>query len=98
MDRASIQEQIYGRLGAATANFLNAPARFQSKNTKWEFNVDKANQMLEAAGWKRGADGIRAKDGKRLKIVYQTSINAAAPEDPGDRQAGGGQGRASTWS
>ena len=27
------------------------------------------------AGWKRGADGIRAKDGKRLKIVYQTSIN-----------------------
>src|SRR5262249_35582453 len=31
---------------------------------------------LDAAGWKRGADGIRAKDGKRLKFVYQTSINA----------------------
>jgi peptide/nickel transport system substrate-binding protein len=43
---------------------------------KWEFNVDKANQVLEAAGWKRGADGIRAKDGKKLKIVFQTSINA----------------------
>src|SRR5207249_3999456 len=28
------------------------------------------------AGWKRGADGIRAKDGKKLKLVYQTSINA----------------------
>ncbi|HLM12408.1 MAG TPA: peptide ABC transporter substrate-binding protein, partial [Reyranella sp.] len=27
------------------------------------------------AGWKKGADGIRAKDGKRLKFVYQTSIN-----------------------
>ena len=47
-----------------------------SKNTKWEFNVDKANQLLDAAGWKQGADGIREKDGKKLKFVYQTSINA----------------------
>jgi peptide/nickel transport system substrate-binding protein len=31
---------------------------------------------LESAGWKRGGDGIRAKDGKKLKFVYQTSINA----------------------
>ena len=76
VDRASVQEQIYGRTAITTANFLNAPARFASKNTKWEFNVDKANQVLEQAGWKKGADGIRAKDGKKLKIVYQTSINA----------------------
>ena len=76
VDRASVQEQIYGRTGIATANFLNAPSRFVSKNTKWEFNVDKANQILDAAGWKRGADGIRTKDGKKLKLVYQTSINA----------------------
>ncbi len=76
VDRASVQEQIYGRTALTTANFLNAPAPFVSKNTRWEFNVDKANQILEAAGWKKGGDGIRAKDGKRLKMVYQTSINA----------------------
>jgi len=76
VDRASVQEQIYGRTGIATANFLNQPSRFQSKATKFEFNVDKANQILEAAGWKKGADGIRAKDGKKLKFLYQTSINA----------------------
>src|SRR5262249_39282355 len=29
-----------------------------------------------AAGWKRGPDGIRAKDGKRLKMVFQTATNA----------------------
>ena len=68
------------------------PSRFRSTNMRWEFNVDKANQVLDAAGWKRGADGIRAKDGKRLKLLYQTSINAPAPEEPADRQAGGGQG------
>ena len=75
VDRGSIQEEIYGRTGIATANFLNAPSRFVSKNTKWEFNVEKANQILEAAGCKRGSDGVRAKDGKKLKFLYQTSIN-----------------------
>jgi peptide/nickel transport system substrate-binding protein len=75
VDRASVQEQIYGRTGIATANFLNEPKKFNSKNTKYELNVDKANQVLEAAGWKKGADGIRAKDGVKLKIVYQTSQN-----------------------
>jgi peptide/nickel transport system substrate-binding protein len=76
VDRASVQEQIYGRLGQTSANFLNAPPRFHSKNMKWEFNVEKANQILDQAGWKRGGDGIRAKDGKRLKLVFQTAINA----------------------
>jgi peptide/nickel transport system substrate-binding protein len=76
VDRASVQEQIYGRTGIATANFLNQPSRFASKSTKWELNVDKANQILESAGWKMGPDKIRAKDGKKLKFVYQTSINA----------------------
>jgi peptide/nickel transport system substrate-binding protein len=76
IDRASIQKFIYGRTASATANFLNAPARVRSTNTKFEFNIEKANAILEAAGWKKGADGIRAKDGKALKFVYQTSINA----------------------
>ena len=76
VDRASVQEQIYGRTGVAAANFLNAPERFNSKNNRFEFNVDKANQILEAAGWKKGGDGIRAKDGVKLKVVYQSSINA----------------------
>lgn len=76
VDRGSAQEHIYGRTGVATRNFVNNPQRFVSKNTKWEFNVDKANQLLDTAGWKRGGDGIRAKDGKKLKFVFQTSINA----------------------
>jgi peptide/nickel transport system substrate-binding protein len=76
VDRASIQEGIYGRGGQTTANFLNSPSRFFSRNTRWEFSVDRASQILEAAGWRRGADGVRAKDGKRLRLVYQTSINA----------------------
>jgi peptide/nickel transport system substrate-binding protein len=75
VDRKSVEDHIYGRTGIATGNFLNNPERFRSKNMKWEFNVEKASQLLEDAGWKKGGDGIRAKDGKKLKLVYQTSIN-----------------------
>ncbi len=76
VDRKAIHDHIYGRTGLATANFLNNPERFNSKNTRWEFNIEKANKVLDAAGWKRGSDGVRGKDGKKLKFVFQTSINA----------------------
>jgi peptide/nickel transport system substrate-binding protein len=76
IDRGSIEKFIYGRTGSATPNFLNNPPDVRSKNFKSEFSIEKANEILEAAGWKKGADGIRAKDGKSLKLVYQTSINA----------------------
>ena len=76
VDRQSVQEHIYGRTGPATANFLNNPPPVRSKNTSFEFNIEKASKLLEDAGWKKGADGIREKGGKKLKFVYQTSINA----------------------
>ena len=76
VDRGSIQEHIYGRAGIATRNFINNPPRYRSPNTTWEFNVDKANALLDGAGWKKGADGIRAKDGKKMKFVFTTSINS----------------------
>ena len=75
VDKGSVEKFIYGRTGVATANFVNNPEKFDSKNTKFEFNVDKANELLDKAGWKKGGDGIREKDGKKLKFVFQTSIN-----------------------
>ena len=75
VDRASIEKFIYGRTGIATANYVDYPERFRSKNTTFEFNIDKANSLLDKAGWAKGADGIRVKDGKKLKLVFQTTIN-----------------------
>ena len=76
VDRKGIAEFIYGRGAIATANFLNNPPRFRSGNMGYEFSIEKANQVLEAAGWRKGADGIRAKDGVKLKFVYQTSVSS----------------------
>ncbi|MHC2703852.1 peptide/nickel transport system substrate-binding protein [Bradyrhizobium liaoningense] len=76
IDRDSIQKFIYGRGAVATASFVNAPRQFKSPKLKYEFDIDKANKILDEAGWTRGADGIREKDGKKLKYVFQTSTNA----------------------
>ncbi len=75
VDKDSVQKYIYGRTGVAEANFVYNPERFASKNTRYEFSIDKANALLDKAGWTKDADGIRGKDGKKLKFVYQTSIN-----------------------
>jgi peptide/nickel transport system substrate-binding protein len=75
IDRKGIGEQIYGRGAVVTANFLSNPPRFRSPNTKFDFSIDRANQILDAAGWRRGADGIRAKGNVKLKFVYQTSVS-----------------------
>ncbi len=70
VDRTSIQQDIWGRQADAVANFMNRPP-FASANTRWKFNVDKANALLDATGWKRGADGVRAKNGVRLRVLFQ---------------------------
>ena len=75
IDRESVHKYIYGRGGATTPNVVFNPKRFDSPNAKFEFNVDKAIALLEKAGWKPGPDGTRAKDGKQLKYVFQTSTN-----------------------
>ena len=75
LDRDGVQKFIYGRAGRTTSNYLNGPEQFVSKNTKWEFSIEKAVALLEESGWKAGSDGIREKDGKKLKLLYQTSIN-----------------------
>ncbi|HBY97255.1 MAG TPA: hypothetical protein DEP84_25505 [Chloroflexi bacterium] len=35
---------------------------------KYDYNPDKARQLLEEAGWKPGGDGIREKDGQKLSF------------------------------
>jgi peptide/nickel transport system substrate-binding protein len=80
IDRGGVQKYIYGRTGEATANYLNGPPRFVSKDTSWEFNIQKAIEILDKGGWKPGPDGIRQKDGKKLKYVFQTSINQPRQE------------------
>ena len=73
-----VQEFVYGRTGVATANVLNNPRQFNSPNTKNESSLDKANALLDGAGWKRGADGIREKDGRKLSFCSRVRSTRCA--------------------
>lgn len=44
---------------------------------QYEFDLAKANKMLDDAGWKAGPDGIRAKNGQRLSVLAVTATGAA---------------------
>jgi len=65
VQRDVIVEQLYGKGGTVTPNNLNTPPQFVSPNTTWEYNIDKAKELLagvpEAAGY---------------KLLFQTSINS----------------------
>ncbi|QUG82176.1 ABC transporter substrate-binding protein [Bacillus nitratireducens] len=37
---------------------------------KYEYDKEKAKKLLDEAGWKIGSDGIREKDGQKLKLSY----------------------------
>lgn len=77
IDRVHIAEQLYGPAGRATCNILPAPPQYASPNNEdcLTQNIGEAKTLLDQAGWIPGDDGIREKNGTRLKIVYQTSTN-----------------------
>lgn len=77
IDRELLVEIGYGQAGRPTCDLVPGPKVYASGNTDClKQDIAGANKLLDDAGWVRGADGIRAKDGVRLSILYQTSTNA----------------------
>jgi len=78
IDRQILVDAGYGAAGQIGCNLLPAPAIYASSandSCKTQ-DIDGANKLLDDAGWVRGSDGVRAKDGVRLSILYQTSTNS----------------------
>ncbi|MDX1523590.1 MAG: peptide ABC transporter substrate-binding protein, partial [Anaerolineae bacterium] len=76
IDRETIAD-LYGPAGRPARNVLVSPANYDSPNTTYEFNLEKAAALLDEAGWlDTNGDGIRDKDGTALKLLFQTSENA----------------------
>jgi peptide/nickel transport system substrate-binding protein len=78
IDREILVIAGYGSAGQETCNVLPAPAAFASTNNEWckNYDPDEANRILDEAGWEMQSDGVRAKDGVRLSVLYQTSTNS----------------------
>ena len=78
IDRNLLVEVGYGSAGRPTCNLVPAPEMFASDNTEClSQDVEGAKALLEEAGWTDSdGDGIRDKDGKKLSLLYQSSVNA----------------------
>ncbi|HEY9735838.1 MAG TPA: peptide ABC transporter substrate-binding protein, partial [Trichocoleus sp.] len=76
IDRETIAEQLYGSTGRAIANFLVAPASFNSSNTDFTYDLEQAQALLDQSGWvDSNGNGTRDKGGREMEIVFQTSVN-----------------------
>lgn len=78
IDRQSIYVDANQGAGEI-ANIPSSPISWsytQEGINPYKFDVEKAKQLLDEAGWKPGADGIREKDGKQLSIHFLGSKSA----------------------
>ncbi|HEV8654350.1 MAG TPA: peptide ABC transporter substrate-binding protein [Candidatus Limnocylindria bacterium] len=80
-DRKTVAQQIYGDglAGKAGCNIVTGVPDYESTATTDfcnKFDTAAAGKLLDDAGWKLGSDGVRAKGGIKLNIVYQTTVNA----------------------
>ncbi len=78
IDRQLLVDAGYGKAGRVTCNVVPAPEVYISTANDWckTPDIEKANKILDDAGWKKGADGVRVKDGVRASLLYQTSTNS----------------------
>lgn len=60
---------------ASTGPLLRGMIGYDLSIKQPAFNVDAASAQLEKAGWIRGADGVRLKDGKKLSLTITTLSN-----------------------
>jgi peptide/nickel transport system substrate-binding protein len=70
-DCDSVMKNILGGRGTCSAHITNTP-NGSPKVTRYPYDPKKAAALLDEAGWKMGADGIREKDGKKLEFLFDS--------------------------
>lgn len=77
IDRSILVEVGYGAGGKPTCNVIPGPEGWASDNEGCiAQDMEGAKALLDEAGWTdSNGDGIRDKDGKKLRILYQTTVN-----------------------
>ncbi|TIL82180.1 MAG: peptide ABC transporter substrate-binding protein, partial [Mesorhizobium sp.] len=74
IDRKAILEALYYGVHKPTETFMPQNSYYYNPNLPvQEFNLERAGQILDEAGWVPGADGIRVKDGVRLSFANSTT-------------------------
>lgn len=73
IDRQAIIDSVLLGHGEVAYSPLQAGPYNNENIEKYEYNPEKAEQLLQDAGWKKGDDGIYAKDGDKLEFTINCS-------------------------
>jgi peptide/nickel transport system substrate-binding protein len=74
IDRKAIIESLYYNVPTPTETFMPRQSFYYNPNLPvQEYNLERAAQILDEAGWLPGSDGVRAKDGVRLSFTNSTT-------------------------
>jgi peptide/nickel transport system substrate-binding protein len=69
-----------GKVAVGTEPVLSWAYAPDQITNKYPYDLNKANQLLDQAGWAKGPDGIRAKDGKKLSFTLWTNAGNTVRE------------------
>lgn len=74
IDKESIIQGLYYGVPTPTETFMPRQSFFFNANLPLhQFDLNRAAKILDQAGWAKGADGIRAKNGVRLSFSNSTT-------------------------
>jgi peptide/nickel transport system substrate-binding protein len=76
LDRPAMVEKINHGIGIVQESPISPAIPISSQIPFVGYDVAKANKLLDDAGWKRGADGIRAKNGVRLYFEWSSTTGS----------------------
>ncbi|GAA1286123.1 ABC transporter substrate-binding protein [Streptomyces javensis] len=69
VDRQAIVDSVLDGAGHPAAGPLPATSPYHADGTQRDRDPRRAREILDQAGWKRGSDGIRTKDGTRASFT-----------------------------
>ncbi|MCG3140159.1 MAG: Oligopeptide-binding protein AppA [Anaerolineae bacterium] len=73
VDRDKIDQELLYGLTKPALTFWDGMAQADPNIEPIKYDPEGAKKLLDDAGWKVGADGIREKDGEKLKLRYLTT-------------------------
>jgi peptide/nickel transport system substrate-binding protein len=83
LDRQGMADSLYFKQAVVATSSMPPVSWAYNKDSKPQYPHDaaKANSMLDAAGWAKGADGIRAKGGQKLSFTMITNAGNKVREN-----------------
>ncbi|MBF9337059.1 TIGR04028 family ABC transporter substrate-binding protein [Microbacterium lacticum] len=75
IDRQQIVDTLFTKnYPLATGALATTALGYVDTSEYYAYDPDKAEKLLDEAGWKRGSDGVREKDGEKLSLTFNEAL------------------------